>query len=83
MGQHCQSCDMPFAKDPAGGGSEKDGGLSATYCSHCYQDGAFTYQGSDVRAYQAYVVDNMVKDGWFRPVAWLMTRRIPKLERWR
>ncbi|MGB0927510.1 MAG: zinc ribbon domain-containing protein [Pikeienuella sp.] len=82
MAQHCQSCDMPLTKDPEGGGTDADGGRSAEYCSYCYAGGAFTYQGDDVKAFQAYVVDNMVKEGWIRPVAWLFTRRIPKLKRW-
>ena len=38
----CQSCGMPHAKDPGGGGSEADGTKSTTYCSLCYKDGAFT-----------------------------------------
>lgn len=81
--KHCQSCDMPQNKDPGGGGTEADGAKSATYCSYCYQNGVFTWAGDDVKQYQKYVVDQMVKDGWLRPVAWLFTRRIPKLDRWR
>lgn len=82
MTRHCQSCDMPLDKDPEGGGTEADGSRSTEYCSLCYRDGAFMYQGDDVKEFQAYVVDQMVKDGWKRPVAWLFTRRIPKLKRW-
>lgn len=82
MAQHCQSCDMPLSKDPEGGGTEADGTRTTEYCSYCYQSGAFTYQGNDVKEFQSYVVSQMVKDGWFRPVAWLFTRRIPKLKRW-
>lgn len=82
MVNHCQSCDMPLKKDPEQGGTDHDGTRSTEFCSYCYKDGAFLYQGSDVKAFQAFVVDNMVKDGWMRPVAWLFTRRIPKLKRW-
>jgi hypothetical protein len=80
--KHCQSCDLPQSKDPGDGGTEADGTKSATYCSYCYQDGAFTWAGDDVKAYQKYVVDQMTIDGWIRPIAWLFTRRIPKLNRW-
>ena len=67
MTKHCQSCDMPQSKDPEGGGTEANGTRSDEFCSYCYKDGAFTYQGGDVKAFQSYVVDNMVKDGWLRP----------------
>ena len=80
---NCQSCDMPMSKDPQGGGTNADGTLSSEYCSLCYASGAFTYQGSDVREYQKMVVNEMVKNGWLRPLAWLFTRRIPSLKRWK
>ena len=80
---NCQSCDMPMSKDPQGGGTNADGTLSSEYCSLCYGNGAFTYQGSDVREYQKMVVNEMVKNGWLRPLAWLFTRRIPSLTRWK
>lgn len=80
---YCQSCGMPMAKDPQGGASLADGSLSSEYCSYCMADGAFFYTGSDVKDYQQMVVNQMVKQGWWRPIAWLFTRQIPKLKRWR
>ena len=41
-GPVCQSCGMPFSKDPLGGGSNADGSPSSEYCSHCYRKGVFT-----------------------------------------
>jgi hypothetical protein len=41
-GPCCQSCGMPLGMDPQRGGTEADGSRSAAYCSHCYQNGAFT-----------------------------------------
>ena len=79
----CQSCAMPMAHDPEGGGSEKDGSRSQKYCSLCYGNGAFYYQGEDVKDYQKMLVNTMVENGWWRPVAWFFTREIPSLERWR
>lgn len=79
----CESCGMPFSRDPAGGGTEADGRRLMLYCSFCYDDGEFHHKGTDVRAYQAMVVENMVKNGWWRPIAWLVTREIPRLQRWR
>ena len=83
--QKCQSCAMPLARDPngLGGGTEADGSISAEYCSLCYGDGKFYYSGTDVKAYQAMVVNEMCKKGWWRPVAWFFTREIPRLKRWR
>lgn len=80
--KNCQSCDMPLNKDPKHGGTNADGTQSDKYCSFCYVDGDFTIKTDDARAFQAQVVDLMVQDGWMRPIAWLFTRRIPKLERW-
>ena len=78
----CQSCGMPLRHDPEGGGTEADGRRSQLYCSLCYGNGAFHFPGDDVRAFQSMVVDKMVGKGWWRPVAYMMTRGIPKLERW-
>ena len=79
----CQSCGMPMAKDSQGGASLEDGSRSPTYCSLCMTDGVFHYTGTDVKAYQKMVVTELVKQGWWRPLAWLMSRQIPKLSRWR
>lgn len=79
----CESCGIPMHKAPGGGGTEKDGKTrSASYCSLCYADGEFYYKGKDVREFQSVVVTEMVKDGWWRPLAWLLTREIPRLPRW-
>ena len=80
---NCQSCDMPMTKDPEGGGTNSDGSLNAEFCSLCYGQGAFYYSGDDVRDFQKMVVNEMVKKGWLRPVAWFFTRRIPSLKRWK
>ena len=81
--KYCQSCAMPMRKDKQGGATLKDGSKSLIYCSLCMKDGEFFYQGGDVKAYQRYVVDNMVSEGWWRPIAWLATRPIPKMGRWK
>lgn len=39
--KNCQSCGIPFNKDPEGGGTEKDGSKSAKYCGYCYANGEF------------------------------------------
>lgn len=79
----CQSCGMPMAKDSAGGATLKSGGTSKSICSLCMSDGEYHFVGKDVKAFQKMVVNEMVKKGWLRPVAWLLTRQIPSLKRWK
>lgn len=38
----CQSCGMPLAHDEQGGGTNADSSKNLEYCSHYYQNGAFT-----------------------------------------
>lgn len=42
----CQSCGMPMGNTDELYGTNADGGKSVDYCSYCYQNGAFTYEGS-------------------------------------
>lgn len=80
----CQSCGMPLNKDPEKGGTEKDGSKSELYCSYCYQKGAFTC--TDVKTaeeMQKFCIEIMTKKGMSKFMAWLFTRTIPKLERWK
>lgn len=83
MGQNCQSCGMPLSKDPEGGGSEVDGGRSALFCSLCYGNGAFLHPNVGLKEFQAHCVDGMSAKGMPRFLAWLMTRGMGRLQRWR
>ena len=83
MSGNCQSCAMPMAKDPGFGGTDLDGSRSATYCSYCYQEGAFTQSGFTAEDMQAFCIRKMKDCGVPRPLGWLFTRGIPKLDRWR
>lgn len=79
----CQSCGMPLDRDPQGGGTEKNGTLSKTYCSLCYRDGKFTGQDCTLQQMQG-IVDEALKE---RGSGWLMRKiavlQIPRLGRWR
>jgi hypothetical protein len=81
----CQSCGFPMKKDKLGGGSEKDGSRSAKYCSMCYANGAFlTPPEIDTpEKMQHFCIREMKKDGMNGFFAWLATRPIPSLERWK
>lgn len=46
-GTYCESCMMPFAKDPMGAGRE-----NPRYCSYCYKGGGFVYPGNDPKEFR-------------------------------
>lgn len=82
--KQCQSCGMPFKNDPKNYGTEKDGSKSIKYCSLCYQDGEFTSPEIDTpKKMQDFCVKIMKEDGMNGVFAWLVTRQIPRLERWK
>ena len=74
---------MPMAKDPGQGGTEADGSKSGSYCSLCYRDGGFTDPGFTAAEMQAFCVRKMKEQGMNGFLAWLLTRHIPRLGRWR
>ncbi len=75
---------MPFKKDPKNRGTESDGSKSELYCSLCYADGLFVNPELDTaKKMQAFCVKVMKEDGMNGAFAWLLTRQIPKLGRWK
>ena len=83
MANICQSCGMPLNKDPKGGGTETDGSKSTTYCSICYADGDFVHKGVSVKEFQDHCVEALKSKGMPHIMAWMFTRNIPRLGRWR
>jgi hypothetical protein len=79
----CQSCGMPLKKDEKGGGTNSDGSLSLTYCSYCYQAGAFTRQEMTAKEMKELVKDKMKEMGFPGFIAGFFTWNIPRLERWK
>jgi len=79
----CQSCAMPLKSDPQGGGMETDGTKSTMYCSYCYQEGKFTDDCKTAKEMQDFCKAKLVEMKYPKIVAWLFTRGIPKLERWK
>jgi len=81
----CQSCGFPLEKDKNGGGTEKDGSLSNKYCSMCYEKGEFLSpkEIDNPQKMQEFCIKEMKKSGINGIFAWLATRSIPKLERWK
>jgi hypothetical protein len=74
-----------MAKDKKGGGTEKDGTKSAKYCSMCYENGHFLTPPdiNTAEKMQHLCIQQMRKSGMNVFVAWLATRGIPRLERWK
>lgn len=81
----CQSCGYPMEKDEKGGGSEKDGSRSALYCSMCYENGEFLSPSEvdTAEKMQKFCIQEMKKSGMNGILAWILTRGIPRLERWK
>ncbi len=81
--KHCQSCGMPMKRDEQGGGTNAGGSKSTIYCSRCYENGAFTRPGITAAGMVELVKCKLVEMGFPRIAAWLFTKNIPRLKRWR
>lgn len=80
--KNCQSCGMPLSKDPEGGAKNVDGSPNSLYCSYCFQDGKFTFEGT-VKEFQEFCRQKMIENGSSKIVAWLFTRGMKRLGRWK
>jgi hypothetical protein len=78
----CQSCGMPMKRDEKGGGTNADGTKSGKYCSHCYENGAFTEPNITAGQMQESVKAELKRKGFPGFVAAFFARDIPKLDRW-
>ncbi|HNZ57486.1 MAG TPA: zinc ribbon domain-containing protein [Methylophilaceae bacterium] len=85
MNKICQSCGYPMKRDKKGGGSNADGSLNEKYCSMCYENGRFLSPPDidTAQKFQKFCIQEMKNSGTNGILAWLLTRGIPKLERWK
>jgi hypothetical protein len=74
---------MPLARDEKGGGTEKNGKISKTYCSHCYINGAFTAPDLTVDQMRERVKGKLAEFGFPKFLTGMFTRNIHKLDRWK
>lgn len=81
--KECQSCAMPFDKDPQGGGTNADGSKSTMYCSLCFAKGEFTLPDIEASGMQKIVKENMKKMGVPDGLIEVITGGIPDLARWK
>ena len=84
-GPFCQSCSMPMGEaTDAEWGTNADGSKNNEYCSYCYQEGAFTDDGT---------VEQMIETaakGWseqdpdvsYEEALSVCKESIPHLKRW-
>ena len=83
FGPMCQSCGMPISKDKKGGGSERDGSISRTYCSHCYARGTFVEPQLTAFEMMEKVRFKMSAMGIPDFLSRFFTKRIINLKRWK
>jgi hypothetical protein len=71
-------------KDPENGRTNSDGSKSTEYCSYCYKDGTFlSPEITTAQEMQKFCIEKMKEQGMSKVTAWLFTRGIPKLKRWK
>lgn len=74
----CESCLMPFSKDPKGAARE-----SEKYCSYCFTNGKLCYPGNDLAGFRKAMIDAIVARGESRPKAWLFAFMAGFAPRWK
>ncbi len=79
----CQSCGMPFSKDPKGSGINADGTKSNMYCSYCFENGKFTKPDITADEMRTLVRKSLKENGFPGFITGVFTMGIPKLERWK
>ena len=80
----CQSCGMPLTEETHFG-TNADGGKNRSYCTYCYQNGAFTDERSMEEMIEFYL--DCTKDSGLyadrEEGRRQMTEWFPTLERWK
>jgi hypothetical protein len=67
---------MPLSKDPGVRESDK-------YCSYCFKNGKFTYEGSDVEEFKKHSYNGMRENGMNPIMAKIFTWMIGFAPRWK
>lgn len=77
----CQSCGMPIVEEKMKG-TDKNGALTAEFCTYCYQEGTFI-QDVTMEEMIAICVPHMVDSGMPEKEARaLLENTLPNLARW-
>ncbi len=72
----CESCLMPFSKDPGKRESDK-------YCSYCFRDGKLCYEGNDLKEFQKRAYQGMLEHGTNKYLAKFYAWMIKFAPRWK
>lgn len=72
----CESCLLPFDKDPGVRESER-------YCSYCFRNGKLAYDGDDLKEFQKLCYDAMREKGMNKITAKFYTFLIRFAPRWK
>lgn len=78
----CQSCGLPWDKDPKGGGTNSDGSQNEIYCSYCFANGQFVQPNWTLTDMQEYAIKVLAKKGIPEVMGKMLTKGISKLDRW-
>jgi len=73
--KNCESCLMPFDKDPGQRESDK-------YCSYCFKDGKLTYEGG-LKEFREICYKGMRQNGMNPIVAWFFSHMVRFAPRWK
>lgn len=75
---NCESCLMPFQKDPLGTHREHE-----KYCSYCFKNGALCYSGKDVHEFKKVMKEAILTRGEPAYKAWFFTFMAGFAPRWK
>ncbi len=75
---NCDSCLMPFKKDPKGAKREHE-----KYCSYCYFDGKLAYVGTDLKEFKHAMISAIEARGESKIKARLFAFMAGFAPRWR
>lgn len=81
----CQSCGMPMGDNANLYGTNKDGSQNQDYCTYCFKDGHFTFNGSMEELIE-FCVPKMVQanqDMSEEKARQIMLEWFPTLKRWK
>ena len=73
---------MPLKKDPQNGGTESNGSKSKTYCSYCYINGKFVFNGN-LKEFKAYMKNILQNSGFSRLKICFFLKTLSHLDRWK
>ena len=83
--KYCGCCGMPMGETDEMYGTNGDGSKNADYCKYCFENGAFTFQGSMEEMIEICIPHVIAADSTTTEEAArkMMTEWFPTLKRWK